>query len=303
MILYRKNKKLALFAIGLLFLANLIAWSVVYNISRPGFLEITYFDIGQGDSIFIETPQGHQILIDGGPDSTVLEKLAKEMPFYDKTIDLIILTHPEYDHYYGLFEVLKRYEVENILWTGVVRDTSEWQEWMRLLEREGAQIEIAQAGQRIILQQDPFIFIDILHPFESLAGQEFERANKTSIVAHLFFKNVSFLFTGDITKKIEKQLVARENSRLNLHKFVSLKTDVLKIAHHGSKTSSYREFIEKSLPELAVVQLGRDNRYGHPHPEVLARLEEFGIQVLRTDLNGDIKIISDGKLLEIFVSE
>jgi len=285
-----KNKRLLYFILIGLFCLNLIFWVVVYDLSQPRPLKVTFFDIGQGDAIFIETPQGHQILIDGGPDLTILEKLAEEMPFYDRTIDLIILTHPEHDHYFGLFEVLKRYEIKNILWTGVVRETAEWQEWTRLLGEEGAEIRIAEAGQRIILQgSDPCIFIDVLHPFENLEGQEFKNSNDTSIVASLVFDGISFLFTGDITKKVEKELVEKN---------ANLESEVLKVCHHGSKTSSSLEFLEVVLPELAVITVG-ENSYGHPHPEVLANLQEFGIQILRADINGDIKIVSDGNNFEL----
>ena len=110
--------------LGVLFGLNVLAWVAVYDLSQSQLLEIVFFDVGQGDAIFIETPQGHQILIDGGPDSTVLERLGDEVPFWDRTIDLIILTHPEQDHVSGLIDVLKRYKVENILWTGVLKDTS-----------------------------------------------------------------------------------------------------------------------------------------------------------------------------------
>ena len=283
--MFLKNKKIVWIVLGVLFCLNLIAWVVVFDLSRPQDLKVVFFDVGQGDSIFIETPQGHQILIDGGPSSAILEKLAKEMPFYDRTIDLIILTHPEHDHYFGLFEVLKRYEVENILWTGVIRDTAEYQEWINLIEKEGANLLIAEAGQKIILQKDPLIFMEILHPFENLAGQEIKNSNDTSIVTHLFFEDISFLFTGDIIKKVEAKLVEQG---------VDLDSEVLKVAHHGSKTSSSLEFLEAVSPEIAVIQVGKDNSYGHPHPEVLANLEQFGIYILRTDKDGDIKIVSDG---------
>jgi len=285
-----KNKKLVWVVLGALVGLNFIAWFVVYDLRKSQPLKVVFFDIGQGDSIFIETPQNQQILIDGGPSSAVLEKLAKEMPFYDRDIDLIILTHPEHDHYFGLMEVLKRYKVENILWTGIVRETSEWKEWDKLIKEEEAEVKIAEAGQKIIFQEDPLIFIEILHPFENLSGQEFEGCNDTSIVAHLFFEDVSFLFTGDIGKKVEAELVRQD---------VDLDSDVLKVCHHGSKTSSSQEFLEAVLPKIAVIQVGRDNRYGHPCFEVLANLEKFGIQVLRTDINGDIKIVSDGNNFNI----
>ncbi len=285
-----KNKKIVYIIITVLIVLNVFAWVVAYDLNRPQALEVIFFDVGQGDSIFIETPQGHQILIDGGPTYAILEKLEEEMSFYDRAIDLIILTHPEQDHYFGLFEVLKRYEIENILWTGVVRDTAEWQEWVRLIEEEGAEIRIAEAGQKIVIGRPGLpTILEILHPFESLEGQEFKDSNDTSVVARLVFGDVSFLFTGDITKKVEAKLVEHD---------VGLESDVLKVAHHGSKTSSSLGFLEQVSPEVAVTHVG-ENSYGHPHPEVLANLEQFGIQVLRTDINGDIRIVSDGNNLII----
>lgn len=299
MILNKKSRNIFLLILGFLVCLNLFAWFIIYNLNKTQFLEVVFFNVGQGDAIFIEIPQRQQILIDGGPDSTILEKLAKEMFFYDRSLDLIILTHPEKDHLTGLLEVLKRYKVEYILWTGVVRETSEWEAWEGLIEKEGAQIKIAKAGQRIILRdKEPKIFLDILYPFEKLEDKELENSNDTSIVASLVFGDISFLFTGDITKKIERELVIRENSCSNSCKFASLDSEVLKVAHHGSKTSSSQEFLNKVLPGVAVIQVGKNN-YGHPASEVLANLAQFGIEILRTDEKGDIKIFSDGANLKI----
>ncbi len=272
-----RNKKLVWVVLGVLICLSVIAWVVVWDLKGAGDLEVVFFDVGQGDSIFIETPDGFQVLIDGGPGLAVLEKLGKEMPFYDRTIDLIILTHPEHDHLFGLLEVLKRYKIKNILWTGIIRDTAEWEEWKRLIEDEGAEIKIAQAGQKINLSEN--IYLSIIYPFESLEGQETKYTNDTSIVAELVFKDVSFLFTGDITKKIEKQLI--------------VDSDILKVAHHGSKTSSCLEFLEAVSPELAVISVG-ENRWGHPNQEVLENLQQFNIEILITRELGDIKIVSDG---------
>ncbi|MBZ9577735.1 MBL fold metallo-hydrolase [Patescibacteria group bacterium] len=277
-----RQKKLVWVVLGILVCLNVVAWIVVWDLSQPRFLEVVFFDVGQGDAIFVETPDRHQVLIDGGPDLTVLEKLAKEMPFYDRSIDLIILTHPEHDHFFGLLEVLKRYEVKNILWTGIIRDTAEWEEWEKLIRKEGADIIIAEADQKIDLSEN--IYLSILYPFENLEGQEFKNSNDTSIVAELVFNNVSFLFTGDISKKIEKQLI--------------VDSDILKVAHHGSKTSSCLEFLEAVSPEVAVISVG-ENNWNHPHPEVLANLNQFGIQVLITKELGDIKIVSDGNNFKI----
>ena len=282
-----KNKKLIWVVLSILICLNIIAWVVVWDLSQLRFLEVVSFDVGQGDSIFIETPERFQVLIDGGPGLAVLEKLGQEMPFYDRTIDLIILTHPDHDHLFGLLEVLKRYEVKNILWTGVIGDTAEWEEWKRLIEQEGADIIIAETGQKIVLSEN--IYLSILYPFESLENKEVKGCNNTSIVANLVFEGVSFLFTGDIEKEVERKLVEQN---------VDLDSDILKVAHHGSKTSSCLEFLEIVSPELAVISVG-ENNYGHPHPDVLANLEKFDIQVLITKELGDIKIVSDGNNFKV----
>ncbi len=283
----KKNSSVFIILVILFFL-NIFAWAIVYDLSQPKFLEVIFFDVGQGDAIFIETPQNHQILIDGGPDSTVLEKLAKEMPFWDRTIDLIILTHPEYDHLAGLLSVLERYKINYILWTGIIRDTNEYREWEKLIEKKKAEIKIAKVGQKIKLTED--IHLEILHPFENLENQEVKNSNNTSIVNLLIFGQHPFLFTGDVYKSVEKELIKKNTD---------LTAGILKIGHHGSKTSSAKEFIEQTLPEIAVISAGKDNKYGHPHPEVLERLENYGIRILRTDKEGDIKIISDGTNLII----
>jgi competence protein ComEC len=287
-----KNKKIVKYILGGLLCCNILAGIAVFELSQNKPLEVNFFDIGQGDAIFITTPARHQILIDGGPNSDILEKLNQEMPFWDKTIDLIILTHPEHDHYAGLLEVLQRYKVENILWSGILRDTNEYKKWRNLLKQENAKIFIAEYGQRIIcsVSDTEHCYFDILHPFENLENQETKNPNNTSVVARLVFGENSFLFTGDIYKSVERDLIEQG---------IYLKSDVLKVCHHGSKTSSAEEFIEIVSPEIAVILAGKDNPYKHPRPETLATLEKFGINILRTDKDGDIKIISDGREMKI----
>lgn len=277
------NKKFIFPLLGFLFLFNILAWLAVYDLHQPRFFEVNFFDVGQGDAVFIETPWSHQILIDGGPDSTILEKIAKNLPFWDNDLDLIILTHPEEDHLTGLIEVLKRYKVENILWTGVVRDTAEYKEWERLIEKEKAKIFIAQTDQKIKIQESDF---HILYPFENLAGEVVKDSNNTSIIIRLTFGNTDFLFTGDVHKSIEKNLLDNNTD---------LDSDILKVAHHGSKSSNSEDFIAKVSPEIAVISAGKNNRYGHPAQEVLDTLNKYGIRILRTDKDGDVRIISDGK--------
>jgi competence protein ComEC len=284
------KRKLVFFILGILFFLNFLAWQLVFDFKKPHYLEVNFFDLGQGEAIFIETPRRYQILIDGGGDSTILKKLRKKMPFWDRSLDLVILTHPDHDHLAGLIEVLKRYKVDHILWTGVLRDNLEYREWQKVIKKEKAKIKIAQAGQKI---KTPKISLKILHPFENLAGKKFKNNNNTSIVARLSFKDNSFLFTGDIYQSVEKKLIIFGQN---------LNSDVLKVSHHGSKTSSSKEFLEKVLPKIAIIQVGK-NIYGHPHKEVLKRLKEKNIKILRTDEVGDIKILSDGNNLKILTSK
>ena len=278
------KSKIIVGLIGFLVLLNVISWNEVSRLSVGHDLMVDFLNVGQGDSIFITTPGNQQILIDGGPNSSVLEKLNKEMPLYDKTIELVVLTHPEKDHLVGLFDVLKRYKVKNILWTGVIRNTSEWEEWKSLIKKEGANIIIAKAGDQVVLQKkEPAIFFDILNPIGDIAGQKFEDSNDTSAVLYLTVGKEKFLFVGDIGFEAEEQLLKG-----------NIVADVLKIAHHGSKYSTSKEFLEQVSPRVAIISVG-ENSYGHPTDELLARLDFFGIDIKRTDRDGDIKMFSNGK--------
>ena len=279
------------YAIGLLcalLFANWVAWGYV---AAGSGLRVTFFDVGQGDAIFVETPQAHQILIDGGPNSAVIEKLGKAMPFWDQTIDLMVLTHPEADHISGLVDVLKRYAVKNVLWTGVEKDTNIFAAWERALLAEDARVILARAPQKLVWSQNSAnAFLEILYPDASAIASA-RAVNNTSIISRLVFGGRSFLFTGDIEKTIEQKLLEEKDN---------LRADVLKVPHHGSKTSSSESFLAALSPRIAVIQVGAKNRYGHPAQEVLERFAAFGIPVLRSDLNGDILITSDGTAMRIW---
>jgi len=284
------NKKEAVGIIfGFLIVGNILVWKIVFDLSKPEILEVNFFDI-PGEAIFIQTPEKNQILIDGGLSSKILEKLSKEMPFWDREIELLILTHPETDHLGGLLEVLKRYKVKNILWTGIIKKGREYEEWKRLIKEEKAKIEIAKAGKRISCKNCQWE-LKILFPFLSLEGIEFEDSNDTSVVGKLIFLNTSFLFTGDLYQSGEEKILERD---------FNLESEILKVAHHGSKTSTSERFLERVLPKLAIICVDKNNQYGHPHQEVIERLRKNGVKILRTDLNGDIKIISDGKKIYEF---
>jgi len=279
-----KNKFLKIQIVLLAVLILIWAWVLIEE--KQEFLEINFYDIGQGDAILVETPNKKQILIDGGPDLTILEKLGKELPFWDRYIDLVILTHPEYDHLGGLIEVVKRYKIGGILTTGVVRDTAEYKEWKKVVENKNIPIYIAQIGE--VIELDKEINLVVLHPSNNLNNKKFEKSNNTSMVAQLVYKDFELLLTGDIEREVEQALVGLG---------INLNSDILKVAHHGSKTSTTKNFVKAVNPIVAVISAGKDNFYNHPHREVLENLA--GIPIFITGQDGDIKVLSDGTKFRI----
>lgn len=286
----REATKIEILLMGICFLIglNFFVWQEVFSLD--GNLQVVFLDVGQGDSAFIETSQGSQILIDGGPNQNkVLEELAKQTPFWDRSIDLVILTHPEYDHLNGLLGILARYKVANVLWNGVLTTKTLSQDWQKALAGEGAKIIIAQQGQKVKIGETNLL---VLNPKEDLAGKTMDSGlNETSVVVKLSYDRIDFLFTGDIAKKTEN-LLAGECPAIG---DCFLQSEVLKVGHHGSKTSTNQLFLEKVMPQMAVISVGENNLYGHPNSETLQRLREFGIKVVRTDELGNIKISSDGQ--------
>lgn len=267
---------------GVLLIIAIFVWLAVFAKARSLDLKVDFFDIGQGKAVFVETPGGSQILIDGGPDGSVVEKLSSAMPYFDKNIDLLILTHPDSDHLAGLIEVLKRYSVDRIIETGISDPTALYQEWHKIIKEKNIPLIFALAGQKIKIGDD--FSLEILFPNRSLAGQSFSNTNSSSIVARLSYGKNSFLFTGDAEEPTEFYLV-QSGAKID--------ADILDVGHHGSKNSTSQEFLEAVSPQTAVIQVGKNNRYGHPAQEILERLKN--IQVLRTDTCGDIKIFGDGE--------
>jgi competence protein ComEC len=262
--------------------ANVLVWSEIIFFSQQ-LLKVTFFDVGQGDSILIETPERHLILIDGGPDKAILEKIDQIIPFWRRHIDLIILTHPHADHLYGLIEVMDNYKVDQIIWSGVDCSDSLCQIWQKKINERKNLVTIAQAGQRI---KSESAYLDVLYPIESCFRYLPDDHNDFSIVLKLNYGQHEFLLTGDITAKGEEEMISTWRDYLD--------SDILKVAHHGSQSSSQDDFLDWVEPEVAIIQVGANNSYGHPADETLGRLEKRSIIVWRTDQHGDIKIISNG---------
>ena len=240
-------------------------------------------DVGQGDAILIKAPGGQNVLIDGGPDKTVIKQLAKNLPWWDKQIDLMILTHPHDDHVTGLIDVLKRYRVKRILYTGAIHSAPNYLTWLKLVRDKKVPLTIIDKEQTINLSQGAEI--KILYPADSLLNKTMADLNDSSIVIKLIHGQNKFLLTGDASEKVEKTL---------LEGGADLSADVLKVAHHGSQYSTSQEFLEKARPKIAIIEVGKDNDFGHPNLRIVKRLERVGAEIFRTDEAGTVKILSDG---------
>ena len=275
---------------GLSMLAILIWYGVFKVEAYRGALTVDFFDVGQGDGIFFQTPSGNQVLIDGGPDSAILSKLGKAMPFWDRSIDVLILTHPHADHIDGALEVLKRYHIGTVIESGVNHSIPEYDEWRQLLQSKNVPVHIARFGE--IIDFGDGVHFDVYTPFEFFAEQSPKNVHDAMVVGRLVYASSSILFMGDAEKTLEHQLLWGKSD------FLILKSDILKAGHHGSKTSTSEDFLQAVSPQFAIISSGRKNRYGHPHQEVIDRLNSLGIKIFRTDLDGTITLeIRDGNLI------
>ncbi len=250
-------------------------------------LHVSVLNVGQGDAILIH--QGNQqILVDGGPNPQAIAlELGKQMPFWDRTIELVVSTHPSADHVTGLVEVLNRYQVKQVLHSDLGFESDIYDEWLRLLKEKDIKCTIAQAGQQIDLGR---VVIKVLNPqLPHLTGTDSDIDNN-GVVLHISMDEVSFLLTADIMWEAEFELITHR---------ASLTSTVLKVAHHGSDTSTTAEFLAVVNPQLAVISVGADNRFGHPTPEVMERFREKldPEKIYRTDEQGTIEFTTDGERL------
>ena len=270
-------------AIGVLVVLNSCIWYAVLHEERGTTLTVSFLNVGQGDAIFVDAPSGRQVLIDGGPNRSVLRELSQVSPWYDRSIDVVIATHPDADHIGGLVDVLNRYAVSYVLLSSVKDEEGvDAMALDRAIDATSAQRLIAERGQVIDLGDGAFI--EVLFPDRNVPHVE---TNTGSIVARLVYGDTSFMLTGDSPQYIEEYLVQLDGKALH--------ADVLKAGHHGSRTSSSLLFVGFVSPEYAVFSRGCDNSYGHPHEEVADVFSRFNTQTLDTCLDGRVTFVSDGQ--------
>jgi len=255
---------LGLIAINIYFLVIVIRQKPI----KAG-LKTVFFDVGQGDASLVMAEDGLNILIDGGPDKTVIEKLDKYLPLHNRKVDIMVLTHPHSDHVSGLVDVLGKYEVGEVWMTGVLHNSSEYFEFLGQIKDRKIKTKIigSESGYELVNFKEN-TNIEILYPIKNLFEKKVDNLNNTSIVLKISYKDKSFLFTGDIEEEAEGDILKNYGD--------GLKADVLKTAHHGSITSNTENFLGAVYPEFAIISVG-ENNFGHPSLRVIKRLERMGM--------------------------
>lgn len=292
-------------------IGGLFLYTKLNNLQKH--FQVTFFNIGQGDAALIQFNDGEKMLVDCGPDRKILSKLGRALPFYDRTIDYVLATHPDLDHYGGCVDVLKNYKVKEVITNGRKKEYDPyWREWDEAIKNEGAIVKIMDQPEEWIIASSTLQFIspDSSLPLDVAAAD----SNNYSIVFKLKNDRTSFLFTGDMEEPLEKALVHKYCSAPTPSSSPSqaegdtspsyqeggkgelprqsfgcpiLQSNVLKIGHHGSDTASGEDFLNLVHPQTTIISVGK-NKYGHPSLRVLKKLERVGSEILRTDEQGNI---------------
>jgi len=279
---------------GVLVLTVVTVWLAVI-VLPDNKLHLIACDVGQGDAILV-TYRNTQILVDGGPDRSVLTCLSEYIPFWDREIEVVILTHPEADHFTGLIEVFKRYRVKTLVATTLDASSQGYQVLKNIVGGSGTKVINPTSGMVIRLG---LLYLDIVYPAIKDLGltnpsinndvlgafSSNQSPNDFSIVANLRLGEFDALLTGDIEPKVIDDVLATGKIR---------DVEYIKIPHHGSRNGLTKELLEASMPEIAAISVGK-NPWGHPHKEVLELLERYGLDVYRTDQDGNIEVVTDGK--------
>lgn len=257
--------------------ANVVVW-VSTNSNRKKDLVVKVYDVGQGDSIFIRTPDNYKILVDGGPNNKVVGYLNKDLSLNDRTIDLIVLTHPQADHMFGLIETLKKFQVKKVITTNVTNATTQFKLWNDTLSNIHLKPEYVYAGESITLSDQ--VTLKIIWPKDP--KPVVADLNQAAVVIKLSYGNFDMLLTADAD--ISTQPYTGTTSHV----------EVLKVPHHGSKTALREDFVKQLQPDVSVISVGAHNNYGHPSAQLLGWLNKYAKKIYRTDQNGTVEFVSNG---------
>src|SRR3989344_281092 len=281
--MFQSRKKYALLIFALLLLvATMYLFYLDFKGSNQG-LTFAMLDVGQGDALFIESPTGTQIMFDTGSARSVLGQLSRVMSPFDKSIDAVVVTNPDADHIAGFMDILKNYKVGMVFEPGTVNDSKIYQNIKTEIKNKNIPNILARKGMRLNIGGGAFI--EILFPDRDVSLWD---TNDGSIIAKLSYGKISVMLTGDSTMLTEK-IILKENS------IGKLASTVLKVGHHGSRTSTSADFVKTVAPAYALISDGKNNKYGHPHQDTLDTLSKFGAKIFRTDLLGTIIMKSDGQ--------
>lgn len=269
------------FLLLLIVLATILL-TVLLRPKKEGILTFVVLDVGQGDALYIESPTGTQVIVDGGPGNNLLKALPKVMPFYDRSVDMIVVTNPDSDHYEGFIKFLDKYKVDNILEPGTTNSYPAYSVLENKVKQKNITKTLARRGQTIDLGGGAYL--QVLFPDRNVSEVS---PNTGSIVMKLVYGETSVMLQGDSISNIEQYLLELDGDYL--------KSTILKVGHHGSKTSTTEEYVSKVSPDFAVISSGKNNSYGHPHKETLETLDSLKIPTFDTCNNGRIVFESDGK--------
>lgn len=239
-------------------------------------VKLWFFDVGQGDMEMIQTPDNKRVIIDGGPSESAISEVDKVVPFYDRKIDAVVLTHPHADHLAGLIKLIKTYEVKSLYLTGVSQNTPEYLEFLNLIKEKNIETHVVKTGDYIDLGDG--INLDFLFPLTNISETTVENLNNSSIVARLEWGNEAALYMGDLETEGQNELLATGQN---------VKADLIKVSHHGSSDSADEKFIKAVSPKYAVIEVGVDNKFGHPSQNFINILKN--VKIYRTDQDGNIE--------------
>lgn len=283
-----------------------------------GKLHIHYCAVGQGDAAYIRFPSGNDMIVDGGPNNALIQCLSRYMPFWDRTIDIVLMTHPQKDHFYGLIEVLNRYHVQTFIQSDIQNNSEEYKQLDRIIQKKNIRIRYMTDGERIVISDVSLTFLwptqsqiafgkslltgENLSLNQDVLGANSSDYNDFSLVFLLSYGNFQSLFPGDGDTRIEKGYVG--------YPLPDGQLEVLKVPHHGSKTGIDEAYVDWlfggaskfSLPSVGIISVGK-NTYGHPSDETISLLKEYGVSLYRTDSQGDIEIVSDGLIWNIITQK